>query len=476
MGTDGESIDGKCVGEWCRLNHMCKKRVGFLLVLLIGLLSLTSPFKQWLSLPSEMRLMQKASIHLPFLAEPAVANPQIVDLGMIPHRMKNSSMQRGMVIAPRSIGNTRLIFKLFGLVPIKQCSISVMPDIHVIPGGQSIGVKLKSAGVLVVGKYPLPQLENDQVRVGDYIIRMNGKEIRHLQQLGQLIEEAGKKGNPIQIEGLREGKPYHCSFHPYFDQQEKIYRIGLYVRDSAAGVGTLTFFDPHRKKYGALGHMITDVDTGQSLRVGEGRVVRSNVTSIRKGASGEPGEKRAIFFDEEHVLGNITRNTPFGVFGNMEKMPTKKGYNHPLPIALAEQVKEGSAKILTVVEGQRVEEYKIQIMHVMKQKFPATKGMIIKVTDPRLIRKTGGIVQGMSGSPIIQNGKLVGAVTHVLVNDPTSGYGTFIEWMLQDAGIIKKTIGSFGEPLVFSLLLHLKIAQKSAGKYKSCVEWNENRF
>jgi stage IV sporulation protein B len=139
------------------------------------------------------------------------------------------------------------------------------------------------------------------------------------------------------------------------------------------------------------------------------------------------------------VLGNIEKNTPFGIFGQMEQKPDQGLKNEPIPIALREQVKEGPAKILTVVDGQKVEEFDVLITHVTRQNFPATKGLIIKVTDKRLLEKTGGIVQGMSGSPILQNGKIIGAVTHVFVNDPTSGYGTFIEWMLQDAGVIDKS-------------------------------------
>jgi stage IV sporulation protein B len=209
----------------------------------------------------------------------------------------------------------------------------------------------------------------------------------------------------------------------------------MFVRDTAAGVGTLTFLDPKGHNYGALGHVISDVDTGQPIVVGQGKILRSHVTSIQKGESGEPGEKRAIFTDEDQILGNIVRNTPFGIFGKMNELPNKGLYNKPIPVGLQEEVKEGPANILTVVNGQKVESFKIQIVSVNKQRTASTKGLILKVTDPRLLNVTGGIVQGMSGSPIIQNGKIIGAVTHVFVNDPSAGYGTFIEWMLKDAGI-----------------------------------------
>jgi stage IV sporulation protein B len=211
--------------------------------------------------------------------------------------------------------------------------------------------------------------------------------------------------------------------------------MGLYIRDSAAGVGTLTFYEPESKKYGALGHVISDMDTGKPIAIGEGHVVQSSVTSIEKGRNGAPGEKYAIFRNEKVKLGNIEKNTPFGIFGTMNQLPENALETTPIPIAFGEQVKAGPAEIYTVVDGQKVEKFKIEIVNVIPQKYPATKGLILKVTDPVLLKKTGGIVQGMSGSPIIQDGKLVGAVTHVFVNDPTSGYGTYIEWMLQDAGI-----------------------------------------
>ncbi|MGV3464176.1 MAG: SpoIVB peptidase, partial [Heyndrickxia sp.] len=189
------------------------------------------------------------------------------------------------------------------------------------------------------------------------------------------------------------------------------------------------------KKYGALGHVISDMDTKKPIVVEDGQIVKSTVTSIEKGSNGNPGEKLARFSSDREVIGDIKQNSPFGIFGNLHKVIKNGKYDKPLPIALSDQVKEGPAKILTVVNGDKVEAFDIEVVSTIPQKFPATKGMIIKVTDPKLLEKTGGIVQGMSGSPIIQDGKLIGAVTHVFVNDPTSGYGVHIEWMLNKAGI-----------------------------------------
>ena len=197
----------------------------------------------------------------------------------------------------------------------------------------------------------------------------------------------------------------------------------------------MTFYHPSTKKYGALGHVISDMDTKKPIVVEDGQIVRSTVTSIEKGSNGNPGEKLARFSDDKEIIGDINRNSPFGIFGKLHKDIENGIMDKPMPIALSHQVKEGPAKILTVVDNDKVEMFNIEIVSTIPQKFPATKGMVIKVTDPKLLAKTGGIVQGMSGSPIIQSGKVIGAVTHVFVNDPTSGYGVHIEWMLSEAGI-----------------------------------------
>lgn len=420
--------------------------VGILLVLMLVLGSTTPFFRQFTSFPTELRLFsgdrEQLRLTIPATATIDVADPDILTVNGADRTKVPIDLHHPFTLFSKKRGNTRLTLRLFGALPLKTLNVRVLPDIRVIPGGQSIGVKLRSQGVLVVGHHRVPGSDDERspgeradIRAGDYILEMNGRTVRDVNHVAEVVREAGEKRQPIDVLLLRDGRKKRTWLHPAFDPQEKVYRIGLYIRDSAAGVGTLTFYDPERKVYGALGHVISDMDTGKPISVGGGKIVRSSVNSIRKGTSGEPGEKRAIFFREHQVLGTITKNTPFGIFGNMWKPPENGFRTDPIPVALSEQVKEGPAEILTVVEGEKVERFDIEIIHVNRQKGPATKGLIVKVTDPRLLSKTGGIVQGMSGSPIIQNGRLVGAVTHVFVNDPTTGYGTFIEWMLQDAGI-----------------------------------------
>ncbi|WP_416332449.1 SpoIVB peptidase [Laceyella tengchongensis] len=442
-----------------------KKFFGFLLVLLIMLGSTTTTFRQFTNFPREIRLLQgewrKLQLSMPVTATANVSNPAVLHVNGAANARVPLDLKQPMTLLPQAVGKTQLTLKLFGKLPIKQVDVQVYPQLKVVPGGQSIGVKLRSDGALVVGHHVVHSknkevkspAEQADIRVGDYLVRMNGKPVKQIRDVADAVNQAGKEKRVLNMVVMREGKKRTVSIRPVFDEKEQMYRLGLYIRDSAAGVGTLTFYDPAHQVYGALGHVITDMDTGQPIRVGDGKIVQSSVTSIQKGESGEPGEKRAIFFQENQVLGNIKKNTPFGIFGQLGDMPGAGEAKQAIPVALADQVKEGPAKILTVVEGQKVEAFDIQILHALRQKYPATKGLIIKVTDPRLLKKTGGIVQGMSGSPILQNGKLVGAVTHVFVNDPTSGYGTFIEWMLQDAGVMQTSAGTLSGPAVFCVTI-----------------------
>lgn len=404
-----------------------KKWFGFLLVLLIMLGSTTTTFRQYTNFPQEIRLLQgeRMNLHLsmPVTATASISNPQILHVNGMDDPHVPLDLHRPVTLLSQGVGTTQLTLKLFGRVPIKNVDVHVYPNLKVVPGGQSIGVKLRSDGALVVGHHRIhgkkdelkSPAEQADIRVGDYLVEIDGQPVNRISDVAKAVNKAGKAKGALRLMLVRDGKRKMVTIRPVFDEKEQMYRLGLFIRDSAAGVGTLTFYEPTHHVYGALGHMITDMDTGQPIRVRDGKIVQSSVTSIQKGESGEPGEKRAIFFQEDQVLGNIKKNTPFGIFGQTGELPFK-GEENVIPVALADQVKEGPAKILTVVDGQKVESFDIQILHALRQKYPATKGLIIKVTDPRLLQKTGGIVQGMSGSPIIQNGKLIGAVTHVFVN------------------------------------------------------------
>ncbi|QQE72881.1 SpoIVB peptidase [Brevibacillus composti] len=425
--------------------HNRRKWMGSLLLLITAFVVSSTPFHDLSSFPHELRLMEgslkQLRVSMPLMGTLVNSNPDILNVNGTEAREVSVDLSKPVSVEPKKAGEANLQVK-WRNIPLKAVKVNVLPDLRVIPGGQSIGVKLQTAGVLVVGhhlvdtgKEKVSPGEQAGVHVGDSIVKMNDMYINDMNDVKKMVREASEKQTALQLLVVRGKEKLNLTLRPAKDKKDEEYRMGLYIRDSAAGVGTLTFYEPNSKAYGALGHVISDVDTGQAIVVGDGQIVRASVTSIEKGQSGNPGEKFARFYNESEVLGNITKNSPFGIFGKMKEEPKRSLYTEPIPIALAEQVKEGPAKILTVVEGQKVEEYSIEIVNVVKQHFPATKGMIIKVTDKRLLEKTGGIVQGMSGSPIIQDGKMVGAVTHVFVNDPTSGYGCYIEWMLQDAGL-----------------------------------------
>lgn len=425
----------------------------FAFTLCIGITSVTDGHLP--VLPDELSLFQSQGkqlrLALPVQAEVSIDRPDVVMVNGQASPTTTVSLGKPLNLWPVSSGQAQLRMKLFGQIPLKTVKVNVIPDLKVIPGGQTIGVKVKSAGILVVGHHQVTSEgqkispgESAGLQVGDLITHMNGVELKDIKDVSDIATRAGTERRPLQVTYKRGGQTYSTSITPAFDKSDNVWRLGLYIRDSAAGVGTLTFYAPDQGVYGALGHVITDMNTQTPIVVGSGQILQSSVTSISKSESGEPGEKRAHFIKEGRTLGNIERNTPFGIFGKMDQNPDHSVYKDGIPVAFADEVKEGPAEILTVVEGQRVERFKVEIVHVSKQNAPETKGLVLRITDPRLVEKTGGIVQGMSGSPIIQNGKLIGAVTHVFVNDPRSGYGCFIEWMLQDAGILKSKGESSG--------------------------------
>ena len=329
--------------------------------------------------------------------------------------------------------------EFMGIFSLKKVEVHKIKDLEVYPGGDSIGVRLSSSGVLVVGfsdviingeKSGSPA-KNGGIIVGDFIMKVNGNTVLTSKEVGREIEKSNsdkvkltidRKGEVLEkeIKGIKEGDKY---------------KIGLWVRDSAAGVGTMTFYDKKTNKFGALGHPITDGDTNEIFRSRKGDLYEASIISLRKGEKGNPGELKGIFMDEDKPVGEIEKNTECGIFGN-GKMKDKENISKPMKVGFREEVKVGKAKIITTISGNEPKEYEIEIMKKLDQDTPGPKSMIIKVTDEELLKQTGGIIQGMSGSPIIQDGKLIGAVTHVLINKPDTGYGIYIDWMLKDAGII----------------------------------------
>lgn len=407
---------------------------GILLVSLISVLFF-QPFQQYLDIPKTITVFEGQD----YTFQKAVP----VSASLVSHKTNISLEQDKNNVSLNAIenGKDEMLLEFAG-IPVKKVDVNVLKDFKVQPGGQSIGVKLNTVGVLVVGHHLVNTEDGKKspgeiagIKIGDIITEINGNKIEKMTDVAPYVQSAGQSGEALDMVISREDGKFSTKLTPLKDKGENSYKLGLYIRDSAAGIGTMTFVHPESKKYGALGHVISDMDTKKPIVVEDGQIVRSTVTSIEKGSNGDPGEKLARFSSDREIVGNITKNSPFGIFGVLNKELKNGIMDKPLPIALSHQVKEGPAKILTVVNDDKVEEFEIEIVSTIPQKFPATKGMVLKVTDPKLLEKTGGIVQGMSGSPIIQDGKLIGAVTHVFVNDPTSGYGVHIEWMLNEAGI-----------------------------------------
>ena len=304
----------------------------------------------------------------------------------------------------------------------------------VIPMGKAVGIKLFSDGVLVVG---LSQVETQSgphspgrdcgLKTGDVITHINGSEVDTIEQVQSVV--ARQEGEPLTIQAVRGQRQLQLTAAAV-ENSQGIYQLGVWLRDSMAGIGTMTFYDPSSGVFGALGHGINDVDTAMLMPLESGSIMPATVDQVKKGASGQPGELHGQF-DLTRDLGTLYANTNLGIFGQMPQETVGGGVD-PVEVAARDEVETGPATILSNIRGDEVEEFHINITHLYPEG-DGTRSMMIEVDDPALLEATGGIVQGMSGSPILQNGRLVGAVTHVLVNDPTRGYAILAENMLKQA-------------------------------------------
>jgi len=324
----------------------------------------------------------------------------------------------------------------FGILPIKNVNVSIDKRKKVIPGGQSIGVALFTKGVLVVGTCDVTMSSNivknpakdAGIVPGDIIVEINDKQIDDAGDLSNKINNFSDDTCNLLI--VRNGIERSISVSPVLDESDDRYKLGMWVRDSTAGVGTLTFIDPNKKIYGGLGHAITDIDTGKVLTIQKGEILESKVIEISKAENGIPGELKGYFSGSDKKLGSITLNTTSGIFGNVYADISKDERDSSIYVGHKQDVDIGPAYILSTIDADGVKKFDCDIVSMNNQASGETKSFIIQITDDELIAKTGGIVQGMSGSPIIQGDKLIGAVTHVFVNDPTKGYGIYLDNML----------------------------------------------
>lgn len=343
-----------------------------------------------------------------------------------------SSLPQYVSRTNEAVGDKEKI-RLFGIIPYKSVEVDTIKNDMVIPGGSCIGIDINVDGVLIIGfsdfygidgKKHCPAKSSGLLEQ-DIITHMNGVEISSANQFARLIDENG--GNSINVVFCRNNIKMSTNITPIKSAEDGIYHIGLWARDGTSGIGTLTFVNPKTQKFGALGHGITDADTDELIVNGRGSIYNSSVIDIKKGERGFAGELMGQFSSDK--IGAVESNSEFGVFGEYYGNVNN---SKAVEIASRNEIRTGEASVLCCTDGSRVGEYKINIDHIFISSFD-NKSMIIRITDDRLVTKTGGIVQGMSGSPIIQNGKLIGAVTHVFVNDPTRGYAIFIENMLSES-------------------------------------------
>ncbi|WP_130863733.1 SpoIVB peptidase [Bacilliculturomica massiliensis] len=322
-------------------------------------------------------------------------------------------------------------------LPLKDITVSVLPQKTLVVGGQSVGVRMDVKGVLVVG---LEEIEGEDgtrvnpgleagLQIGDSILTIDGDKVDNA---AAVSEKINKVRDEVKLKIKRKDKIMNVTLSPVRSADDGRYKMGVWVRDRTAGIGTLTYYDPLNKAFGALGHAITDPDTSTILPVADGELLNAKVESVKQGKAGDPGEIRGIFYEADAPLGLLKGNSSYGIFGSAYDEISNPIYPEPLAIGYQNEIKKGPAYILTTLDGNTVEKYSISIEKINHQTKPDTKSMVIRVTDKRLLEKSGGIVQGMSGSPIVQNDKIIGAVTHVFVNDPEKGYGIFIEWMLSE--------------------------------------------
>lgn len=341
-----------------------------------------------------------------------------------------------------SAGSYQLNLDLFGAIPVKEINVNVIDRAKVIPCGDLIGLKMYSKGVLVVGMSEIEGIDkvnykpylSSGIKEGDMIVEIDKKNISSTDELIKCVNASN--GKNIEIKYVRGQEEKTTNIIPVKSNTNE-YKIGLWVRDATAGVGTLTFYEPSTNSFAALGHGIIDGDTGGVFNIANGELVKSRLISIKKGEKNNPGEIKGMI-ESNKPIGQIFKNTNLGVYGNVQNNSNidKTGASE-YEVALRSEIQVGEAEVICEVEPGKKEHYTISIEKVYTSNNYDNKSMLIRVTDPRLIEKTGGIVQGMSGSPILQNGKFVGAVTHVLVNNPTQGYAIFGDMMIKQMREVK---------------------------------------
>ena len=330
-------------------------------------------------------------------------------------------------------GSYQIRCKWLGVLPLKTIKVHTVEKQEVLVSGSPVGIYMETKGVLVIDSGEITDREGIRrtpaehiIQSGDYICEIDGKVLTGKRQLMQLVRE--NQGEPMELQVIRHQETIKLEMTPV-ETEDGSYKLGIWVRDNIQGIGTLTYVEPNGT-FGALGHGISDADTGERLEISDGDLYRADILSIRKGTAGTPGELRGVInYREENRIGTICGNSQYGIRGQMEPGKYTESMKK-IPTGLKQEIQTGKAEIRCDI-GDGIQEYQCEILEIDSNARDTNKCFVLRITDDDLLSRTGGIVQGMSGSPVLQNGKLIGAITHVFVNDPTKGYGIFIENMME---------------------------------------------
>lgn len=386
--------------------------------------------------PSVLRIRagaaQTLDLKVPLTGEVAAVSGQ--GDSNIPKGAVTIDLAREVTLRAGSQEGYRMSVKLFGFLPFKQVGIKVVEDQELIPVGVPVGIYVKAQGVLVIGTGEFVGEDGIRyspakyvLRSGDYILEADHVTVTGREQFIRLVDQSG--GREMLLTVKRQDQQMEVRVRPEKDQAGD-YKLGIWIRDDAQGVGTMTYID-REGHFGALGHGINDVDTSTLMEMEDGTLYQTEIISIKKGENGDPGEMTGmIVYNSDRVLGEITDNSVQGIFGDCNEKALELAARDPLPIALKQEITLGPAQILCTVDGE-TDYYNVEITDIHLDHDNVNRGIELRITDDTLLSLTGGIIQGMSGAPIIQNNRFIGAVTHVLVQDSTKGYGIFIENMLE---------------------------------------------
>lgn len=424
------------------MKNIKRKHTFICVFLFIGMLMATPLIVSNFFLPSEIKLIVGEEHHfnfdVPLMASILKGDGLIIKDDSERYIEKNMiDLNKPLYVTMQEEGETDVTLSFMGIIPLKTVSVKALSYQTLIPCGDVVGIKVDTTGVIVLGVGEFEAEETSVspckglIEAGDVILACNGKEVESKEDFRNIIKTA--HSGKISLEVSHKGETKIVEVKPIYSKAEHEYKIGLWIKDSTQGIGTITYINPDNGHFGALGHGITDTQTHILTPVKTGEIMEVFITKVKKGEKGAPGELSGIIdYDEESRLGKIALNSSLGIYGEVNEVYLKAKRNNALPIAFQDEVHEGKASIMLDLTGEGTREYEVEIQKVSKYSNEPSKGMVIRIVDEELLNLTNGIIQGMSGSPILQDGKIIGAVTHVFVHDPTRGYGIFIENMINN--------------------------------------------